>query len=261
MSTGVARERPQLDRGRSVLLGLGVLAIAVGLAPPLGSLARRYVFAEALQFALFGLVAPALVVLGAPWGLLAGVKRRADALADVRKRHPEFLRSLVVLVGDVTALVVWRLPVVVNAVGRYGSLAWLEMVTLVLPGIVLWLELLDSPPLHPRGSRPNRIAIAAFTMWSTWVLAYLVGLSHASWYRAFHHVAGHGLSLDADQQVMTGVLWLVAASCFIPVIFANLVIWLRSEEDPDEELHRLLREERRRDRVMGELDDRTGRRG
>ena len=32
----------------------------------------------------------------------------------------------------------------------------------------------------------------------------------------------------------------VAAAAFLPVIFANLVTWLRSDEDPDEALHRLV---------------------
>ena len=61
-------------------------------------------------------------------------------------------------------------------------------------------------------------------------------------------MAGSGLSLAADQQVTTGVLWAIAACAFIPVIFWNLVVWLRSEEDPDQELHRLAKQERRRRR-------------
>ncbi len=49
-----------------------------------------------------------------------------------------------------------------------------------------------------------------------------------------------------DQQLTAGVMWGVAGACFIPLIFWNLLQWLSSEEDPDEELHRLVREERRR---------------
>jgi cytochrome c oxidase assembly factor CtaG len=91
-----------------------------------------------------------------------------------------------------------------------------------------------------------RIAVAAVSMWTIWVLAYLVAMSPHDWYRAYHHMSGHGLSLAADQQIAAGVLWFLAASCFVPLIFWNLLQWLRSEEDPDEELQRLVREERRR---------------
>ena len=54
----------------------------------------------------------------------------------------------------------------------------------------------------------------------------------------------HQLSLAMDQQLTAGVMWGVAG-VFIPLIW-NLLQWLSSEEDPDEELHRLVREERRR---------------
>jgi hypothetical protein len=83
-------------------------------------------------------------------------------------------------------------------------------------------------------------------MWTTWVLAYMVAMSNANWYPAYRHLVGRGLSGAADQQVTAGVLWLVATACFVPVIFYNLVAWLHSEEDPDEALNRMVREERRR---------------
>jgi len=62
----------------------------------------------------------------------------------------------------------------------------------------------------------------------------------------FHHSAGHGLGASADHQVSTIVIWLVAAAAFMPVIFWNLYFWLRNDEDPDDELFRLMKEERRR---------------
>ena len=55
-----------------------------------------------------------------------------------------------------------------------------------------------------------------------------------------------GLSAAADQQVATAVLWLVAAASFVPVIFWNAMLWLRTDEDPDAELLALERAERRR---------------
>ncbi len=83
-------------------------------------------------------------------------------------------------------------------------------------------------------------------MWAIWVLAYALGMSHSDWYPAYQHVAGHGLSLIADQEIAAGVTWGVTGCCFIPLIIWNLLEWLRSDEDPDEEMHRLLSEERRR---------------
>ncbi len=140
-------------------------------------------------------------------------------------------------------------PATVDALIRHPWLLVVEAVTLVALGTGLWLELVESPPLVPRLSRPHRVALAAVSMWAIWVLAYLVGLSHASWYHAFTHHAGTGLSLSADQQLSTGMMWFISGCAFIPVVFWNLIQWLQSEEDPDEELHHLLRVERLRGRT------------
>jgi hypothetical protein len=82
-------------------------------------------------------------------------------------------------------------------------------------------------------------------MWMIWVTAYLVGLSHASVYRSYPHVVGRDLSVSADQAITTGVLWFASLCAFLPVIFSNLAIWLRSDEDPDDALYRLVRDGRR----------------
>ena len=45
-------------------------------------------------------------------------------------------------------------------------------------------------------------------------------------------------------------MWFISGCAFVPVVFWNLIRWLQSEEDPDEELHRLLRQERIRGRTV-----------
>ncbi|HLK45575.1 MAG TPA: hypothetical protein VKT18_06280, partial [Acidimicrobiales bacterium] len=43
---------------------------------------------------------------------------------------------------------------------------------------------------------------------------------------------GHGLSASADREVATVVAFLVGAGAFLPVVFFNLMAWLRSEDRP-----------------------------
>jgi len=109
----------------------------------------------------------------------------------------------------------------------------------------LWLELVASHPLVPRSGYLRRAVLAALAMWTFWILAYVLGLSNHAFYRNFAHVPG-GLSAAADQQIATAVLWFVAAAAFVPVIFWNAMMWLRTDEDPDAELLALERAERRR---------------
>ena len=148
----------------------------------------------------------------------------------------------------VAAVVAWRIPPSVNALSRLPGLSVLEMLTLVATGIAFWLELVDSPPLHPRATRPQRIALAAVAMWATWFLAYLLGFSRSAWFHAYPHVAGHGLGVFADQSFATGVLWAASGLALTPIVFVNLIRWLSAGDDPDEEIRTLVKTEARRHR-------------
>lgn len=237
------------------LLAAAVACLAV-LVPPLATLSRRFEYAASLQFCVLAIVIPALVSVGAPWRRMRLAARPntgepgaaacpADRLAERRRRHPELVRTLGFIVLDLLAVVAWRTPGAVVAVARHGWLAPVEAVTLIALGMGLWLELVESPPLAPRSGHLRRAVLAAVAMWAFWVDAYVVGLSNADWYRNFHHVAGHGLSAAADQQIAAAVLWFVAAAMFVPIVFWSALQWIRSEENPDAELYRLTKMERR----------------
>jgi cytochrome c oxidase assembly factor CtaG len=230
---------------RTASSGIAALLIVAVLVPPFTRWAHSYEWVEALQFAALGVVAPALLTAGAFFRSV-GLGSFADHLGELRRRHPEPSRTAVFVGIELVAFVAWRTPATVDWIAGSSWRAMLEALVLLPAGVGFWLECIESPPLSPRTTRPIRIVVAAAGMWTIWVLAYLVGLSHAAWYRAYPHSAGAGLSLAADQQVTTGILWFVSACTFIPVIFWNLVLWLHSEEDPDQELYRLAKVERRR---------------
>jgi cytochrome c oxidase assembly factor CtaG len=145
---------------------------------------------------------------------------------------------------------VWRLPPAVDALARHPLLAAAELVTLLAAGIGLWLELVASPPLAPRLPNPHRATIAALAMWSTWAVAYALGFANHAVFHGYD-AAGSGLSAVADQQITVGLVWAVSAFCFVPVIFVTMLSWLKDNDDPDEELQRLARDERQRAVVRG----------
>ena len=258
MSGGAPEAGPTpVERARPWAALAGLLLFLVALVPPLSTWTRHSEVLESLQFSVLAVVVPCLVVVGAPWRLVglaapgpgpaaASPPRALDRLAEGRRRHPEFARALGFLAFDLVAVVAWQTPAAVDGLVAHGWLAPVEAVTLVAAGVALWVECVSSPPLAPRLVRPLRALLAALAMWAMWAMAYLVGLAHASWYHGFIHRPGHGLSAAADQQFSTAVLWAVAAAAFLPVIFVNVVTWLRSDEDPDDELYRLIRAERRR---------------
>jgi cytochrome c oxidase assembly factor CtaG len=215
------------------------------VVPPLSSSVHRYDWAEALQFMVLALVAPGLVVAGAPWQVL-GLGPAVEKLAAARQRRHERARTVAVAVPALACMVGWRTPAAVNALRAGGWLLALEAVSLGISGAALWLECISSGALVPRGPRPQWIAVAAVSMWTIWVLAYLLAMSGAGWYRSYLHVPGHGISLAIDQQAASGLMWAIATACFAPLIFWHLVQWLHGDEDADHELRRVVREERRR---------------
>jgi cytochrome c oxidase assembly factor CtaG len=142
--------------------------------------------------------------------------------------------------------ITWRLAPMVNALSEHGWIVVVEAITLSAAGVAVMCDLIESPPLHPGVSRPYRIGVTAAVMWSAWVFAYVEAMSGTSWYRAFRHVIGRNISVAADQQFSAASVWLMTAAVFIPIIFWNLVHWLQSEEDPDDELYQMVRAERTR---------------
>jgi len=235
--------RSRLPRGRSWLAAAALALVLLSLVPPAATYARRYVFAESLQFLLFATVVPALLVLGAPWRRVGAPGGRG--LAGRLARRPGgsgFARGFTVLLVFMGTVIAWRLPASVDAQARWPGFAAAEMATLVAAGSALWLELVESPPSLPALPRPLRAVFAAVAMWTIWVLAYILGFSQVAWFRAYAH--GAGPSPVADQEIATGILWAVPALCFVPVVFVTALTWLKDPEDPDEELRAIVAAER-----------------
>ncbi|MCU1491226.1 MAG: hypothetical protein JWM85_2631 [Acidimicrobiaceae bacterium] len=238
----VSSPRWNPDRAR-LAAGVGAaLATVVVLVPPVVTSEGHLGYLEAVQFGVLALVVPPLVVLAAPFRRSAAAAR----LADSRRRRLGFSRAVPFLLVELAVLVAWRIPPSVDAIAGNRLFLILEIFSLVPAGVALWLECLPSPPLEPRlAAGPSRVALCALTMWTVWILAYVVGLSHGSWYPAYSAPDRRGIGVATDQQITTGLLWFIAGVVFVPVIFYELVHWLQNEEQPDVEMHRLLREERR----------------
>jgi cytochrome c oxidase assembly factor CtaG len=195
--------------GHWLAVAAGVLLVLSVL--PLETIVRRYLFAESIQFCAFAMVIPALAVLGAPWAPRQGRLAFGGAMA-----------AGVVYVG---LCLLWRLPPVLDALARHPILQLPELMTLLLAGTVLWLQLVNSPASAARLTRPQRAAVAALAMWSTWVIAYVLGFANHAVIHAYD-LSGP-LGAVADQEVTAALTWAVAAACFIPVICVTLLGWLR----------------------------------
>jgi len=227
-----------------------VILWLICLVAPVTTWAHRYLYVESIQFAVLGFWVPALIATGAPWPRwrLTRVDDAGEIVGGVlrERRRVSQGRALILAALFVAMSIFWRLAPIVNGLTEHEWIVVLEAITLSGAGVAFMCDIVESPPLRPGVSRPYRIALSAAVMWSAWVFAYLEALSHAPWYRAFQHVAGRGLSVSADQQLSAGMVWFMTGVVFVPIIFWNLVHWLQAEEDPDDELYRMVRQERTR---------------
>ncbi len=241
----------------------GVVIWVLWYVPPFSTWATHYEFVQVSEFCSFAFLVPALIAAGAPWKRLGLASREVsdvalDGSVDLAPHEKRFIDRVIfqrsiqenyrkfgaAMTVSLALIIFWRIAPVVDGVVRHGWLIAPESLSLVGVGVIVWSDLVESPPLSPGITRPFRIGAATVAMWIAWILAYMDAMSHNSWYSVFHHVAGHGLSRNADQQLSAGAMWFLSAGVFMPVIFWNLVHWLQSEENPTDELRRLVREQR-----------------
>ena len=252
------------DSIRVALAVFGLILWLLFLVPPLSTWSSQYEFVQAIQFCSFAMLTPALLVVGRPWrwlGLASGEQlqigsdgelvapahpRLLDRTALQRTKRPGHQRALPLLLVFMVLTVVWRLSSVVNAVARHPWLTIIESVTLTAVGVLFWIELKESRPLIPSATRPYRIAVAAVAMWTVWIIAYVMAMSHNSWNPLLRPGASLDLSTSADQQLTAALMWFFSAAVFLPLIFSNLSRLLQSEEDPSDELYQLVRKEQSR---------------
>lgn len=237
---------------------LGPAAVVLALSavlPPVASYARQYAFVQALQFVIFAIAAPALLILGLrSWSarrdargrVAAGGRWRAAAssgllrLARLPGGRPDADRQVLGaaaarLLPFVALVILWRLPGVLDALARYPALAVAEMVSLLCAGSAIWSELIAPAPPRRALPRPLRGAMATVAMWTIWAIAYLTGMAGTAATLAVTK-APPALNAATDQQIAVAVLWAVPAICFTPVVYAMIIEWLGERDDPDAEL-------------------------
>ncbi len=226
MTERFARLRP--------VLGLVAVVLAAAVAvPPVATDARHYAAVQALQFAVFASVVPALLVLGWPTWLTRAVGAR-----PVRPQHADrtTLRAAMSLLPCLALVVVWRVPAVLAALARDPALIAVEVVTLVAADAALWRELARPSAAREPLSRPLRAAMAAVAMWTIWVIAYVTGMSAGG----ATPVTPGVLSTVAERELGVAVLMAVSGLCYVPVVFVMALGWLSDRENPDAEARQLV---------------------
>jgi len=226
----------------------GLLAVLLALVSPVAYWAQRFIWVRSVQDVLLAIVAPALIVLGAPWLVLrrsAGHRPREPEAAAV---EPElalgWLRlPIAVTVAFNLAWCGWHLPVLYDAARAHQWVFACEVITYLGLGVLFWLQLVGSRPSVPRLAPLRRVTLLVGTAGIGAVFAMVLVFGSAVLYPGYLSSRHLAPSVVADQQVGGAVLWVIPLVPYFVAMVALLVRWLKDEESADlaTDLDRLLK--------------------
>ncbi len=241
--------------GRAVAYQAGLLLALLAVVSPMGYWSYRFIWVRNLQDVVLAIVAPALIVLGAPWlplsrGLgLSGRLRRPERSGQAEDEAGRVVRPgwqpvpILVTVAFCALWWVWHLPGPFDAAVTSSVVYAAEVVTYLAVGIAFWLQLVESPPLRPRLAPLNRVALVVGAAASCTVFGLIRVYGPGLAYPAYLGLGHPLVSVVAYQQVGGAILWVIPLIPFSIVAVALVIRWLKDEEAEatDADFDRLLK--------------------
>jgi putative membrane protein len=240
LAGGAGRQGGAMAKGwvrQAAIFHAGLLLAVLALVSPVGYWSQRFIWVRSVQDLLLAVVAPGLIVLGAPWlALNRSLRRPAPGLRDASE--PEAATGWVVLplavaVAFNVAWCAWHLPVLYDAALRTPVVYGTEVVTYLGFGVLFWLQLIGSRPWRPRLLPLRRVGILTATVAVSTVLAMVLVFGAGLLYPGYPGSEHHTLSVVADQQVGGAVLWVLMLPPYAIAAVALLIKWLNDEESQD----------------------------
>jgi cytochrome c oxidase assembly factor CtaG len=231
---GTSKER----RREAILFQLGLLLVLVSLVSPVGYYSTVYIWVRLTQTLLVAVVAPGLLVVGAPWeSLRAFLTRRPSqppSGADTVRRTPWLMShpALAVIAANVVWLL-WQVPALFDAARGNAGLAWIEHLSYLAAGTVFWLQLISSRPFSQATLPLRRLKLLIGTVGASTVFGMMLVFGSSVLYPAYANSAHHLMTVLDDQQLAGAVWWMGMLPAMSVGAVALMMQWLRDEESAE----------------------------
>lgn len=225
-----------VSRAQAVTFASALAVLAIALLSPIDALSGQLFSAHMAQHVLLAVVAPPLLVAGAPTVAMAWALprtwRRAIPLAILRQRwlvRPWRAMTLPFAAALLHAIALWswHAPRLYSAALQSAFVHFLEHFSFVATAALIWWSI-----LRPR--QPRRVAYATgilvlfITAMHSGALGALLTLSRQPWFplqgsgaRAF------GLTPLEDQQLAGLIMWVPAGFLYLGAMAALFAAWMR----------------------------------
>ncbi len=221
----------QERKRRAFLFAGGVFALWLALDWPLGPLGSGYLVSiHMVQYLLIGLIAPALMLLGAPLGSFESLARRQRLMAALRNVTQPLVAFFVFNVIVITSH--WPEPADLLMATQLGSFA-LDMSWLIA-GLVFWWPVISPIPAWPRFVPIFQLAYLALNGILPRPPFFILLFSKFPAYATYELAPPlPGTSALDDQQLAAGIMKL--GSAFIMVIAMVIVFarWVQASKTSD----------------------------
>jgi cytochrome c oxidase assembly factor CtaG len=219
----------------------GLLLALLAIVSPLRYWSGIYIWVRAVQDLVLAIVAPGLIVVGAPWSALARSVGRwrigqdsPDRAADKPSRRPWWLRwPLATVVAFNVIWLGWHLPALFDEVPVSAAVAALEYAAYLGAGILFWLQVIGSRPWAPAAPPMRRTAFLVGTVAADTILGMVLVFGSGVFYRFYDNPWHHVMTVVDDQQLAGAILWMGVLPPMIAASVAVLVRWLNDEESED----------------------------
>ena len=227
----ITKDAPRLGRRQVTLFVSGVITLWVAADWPLGALGAGYlVSAHTVQYLLFALIAPPLLIAGTPRRALhrALSPRWVWATARVLTRPlPAFVVFNVVMLGT-------HLPTVVDTLGATQLGSFVRDMAWLVSGIVFWWPVLAPVPELGSLSYPARILYLVLNVFIPTVPASFLTFADYPIYALYELAPRVGsISATTDQQIAGLTMKIVGGMIIFITASVLFFKWHHREGDAD----------------------------